>query len=508
VTAPADESDPRSRRLYAAALLGVAAAVLVLFVRAGSAAFFEADDWLFLTEAGRHGIDPIEALLPGRRSHWAYRPLGVDVFFQTLHRLFGLEIRAYVAAAALAIGVRGLALAGVLRSLGVPASLAAAAALWSATRWPSFESALWPSAYQYLGASALGVVALHAYLCHVRTGGRAAYGAALGAFGLALLHNESALAAAGVLALAGLWIDPPRRQAAWWRRTALRLAPVALVGLAYLWLRFVGLERVETPPYVSGEWTLRLARRITTGNLRLALEGVPLAAGLGAAALLLAAAARPAWRRPALGLAALAGLWLALAALPYTILLAPQARHAVALEAPLALALAAAALPAWRRTGPRLRRAVAVGVVAACVPWGAMRDRIDEPRGETSRVLAVQLRALAPRPGERLFLLWGAPGLAGPADYRRIHRISWGGWMTAPLFPERDVRVMFVDLRSRPPPGACHPCRYLELRPDATLVPTTAPRPSGVDRGAAPAHLRPAREPPRPAPGERPPVSE
>jgi len=467
----------RGDRAYALALGAVVCAVAVLAEAIAARASFVADDWQFLAFAKHRGIDVGQALLPlAERDHWGYRPLGVDLYFESLLAAFGVDVRPFIRVSFAALALRSAAVFGILRELQVARVVAAAAAVFCLTRWPGLDRAFWASTYQYVGGSAFGAVSLWLFLRHLRTGSALAQLGALVSLAAATLHTESALAWGAVLGLAALWRDPPAASRAWVGRAALRFGPLVVLAAVYGLLRFAWIAPMESPAYVTGPVGPATAARNVLATAGLVFAEAPAALGLGGLAL--AAAARRRWQGEgrqgalvAFGLGA-AGLLV----LPYVLVLAPAARFAVALEVPLTLVLAAAVADALARWSPDRRRlALALGVVV-CVPWAALAGRLSDPPGALAGRAVASLRALSPPPaaGSRLLVHYGGSRTASPEAYGAIAREIWAGWLTASIFP-RDVGMRFVDLREQAPPHRCPGCRYLALRPDGRL--------DEVDRG-------------------------
>jgi len=471
---------------FAAALVALGLAVAGLWLSVALRSSFAREDWQLLGLAQQAGFDPWGALLPaGPQVFWAYRPLGVDMYFQGLHTLFGVDVRPFLVVALLAHALRGVASYFVLRALAVPAPLAAAASLFATTLWPGLDRALYPTTYHYVGAAAFGVAALAAWLGFLRGRRRAARAGALLALALALLHSEAAVSWAAVLALASAFFDPRAGEVGRWRRTARDLAPVAALVVAYLLVRELWSPNAPPPAYVDAEPSPRLALRwlVHTGVLLRDLATRPptllalLALGLVGLASRWRGPRRGDGRGGSLRVVGFGAASVLATTAPFALLVVSASRFGVGLEVPLAIALAGALAPLWRAARPGLREASCVAALAACLPWSSLAAHVAHPPSEPSLRMVRSLAPIASElPTGRLLLVhYGAAELAVPATQQRARRASWGPWMARSLLPEKQLRMRYVNLR-RVEPESCPRCVLLELRPDLTFRPTTLGR--------------------------------
>jgi len=147
------------------------------------------------------------------------------------------------------------------------------------------------------------------------------------------------------------------------------------------------------------------------------------------------------------------------------------------LEAPLALAFGAL-LEAARRSLParRLRAfdAALAALVLAAVPWAALVARGLAPQGAHARRLVEAVEAAAPAGGGsgRFVVLFGAPGLGGPAAGEELRSLAYGGGLLNAVDPASARVLAFHDLSRRPGRNAVRPDNvYLALLPDQRVAP-------------------------------------
>lgn len=219
-------------------------AVLVGMHRAAARAPFIGDDYLILDKIMRapfHTLADRAWLLFG----W-YRPWSRELHYAVLHRLFGLDPWPYHAASfALWVACHAAYFALVRRWCGAATALVATAAVAASAAWGGVL--VWIAGVQDLWMLTLVMFALLAFA-------RRRDGIAAALVALALLSKETAAVAGGITLAIARCVDRDP-----WRVALRRVAPIAIVTLAWAAFHPVLLPRLLDPGFHAAERSLRPA---------------------------------------------------------------------------------------------------------------------------------------------------------------------------------------------------------------------------------------------------------
>jgi hypothetical protein len=379
---------PIRSRAYTAACLCIGAGVAAASLFVASREWFHGDDFAFLWFA-RQGFDPLAAFLPTGVRVWpTYRPLTIEVYFAALQRAFGLNPFPFLA---LSLGCHfagGFVVARIARQLGLDARLAGFAGVLSIAMYPSLSTMFWASAFQHVAAILFCLLCIASFLAFLERSTRGQQGASCLFLALALLSNELAASLPGVLALLAFG----RAQGALANRmryAALRVAPQAVLLVAYLGLRFGVITQAPMHPAYALTFGWNLLEN-GLRNLSYLLQENWLFA-LGVAALVATAQLS----RPERGRSGILLGWIGVAALPTLGMPEIVPRMTMNLEAPFALLLADQLAACLRRRPALSARWIEAGLVALlllAIPYGVLYERGTQPEGALNRKLARSLQ--------------------------------------------------------------------------------------------------------------------
>jgi len=401
---PGDGAHQGSRLFWTAcALLG--AALVVVYVRLAQAEHFFGDDFLFLRRA-QLLRDWLHVLVPlGQRAWWTYRPLSIEVYFSTFYAIAGLDALPYLLATLVLHFACGALVWVIAVVLGIDRRAALVGGLLSVALYPALAGDLfWVSTFQTVCGTFFYLLALALFAGSLAGGRRSLAVASWAAMVLALLSNELAVTLPGPAVLLAFHF------AAGGLRTRLRAALVAaapLIAILCVYLPFryllIGPSVYPTPalnlPHLGWHvpWNVVVFLRMLTGQSAAVQAAVALLVVAGWAAAARAGGAAVA----ALAARALvAGGWLLATMVPFVGAFFVPPRAAIVMQAPFCVLLAAHLDPLLRvaRT-PAARVAVeagALGLLLLAIPYAALREQADAPRGALNATLLEILREETP----------------------------------------------------------------------------------------------------------------
>jgi hypothetical protein len=477
---------PRSRAFD----LGLAGALLLamaLSVYVATQEWFSRDDFLFLARVQGEAWSWRDAFLPLEHRTWAfYRPLSFDAWFRLGFLVFGMNALGFFLVSLALHFVTGVLVHRLAVQLGFAAPVAAATAILAVTRAPSLTEIFYGSCFMYVSEVFFALACLTFFLDHLRGGGRRAQILSTLALGLAFLCNEIALAVPILLLGIPVCLGRAALPGLSPRRLLVAAAPHLGLTAVYAVFRFALLAPVDNPYWHEIVQPTRYAPTLGpqvldhgAGLVANVFAGGP---GFVAAALVVCALAALAlhgaergglpapWEVPLRISAASLG-WLAVVLVPFATLPIPEARWSMNLEVPLCLLVGAWLDAAWKArapTRPRLAEAALVLLLFASLPYGELRARAADPVGGPPRALARWIESQSPPlpPRSRLIVLYGAPGLAGAEDAKRLRYASFGRQLLDALRPGQALRLHLHDLGARDAPLPPRPEHvFLALRP-------------------------------------------
>ncbi len=487
--APAGHPQLGALRARGAGSLAAAAlaALLAAFYAGSFEIDFYGDDYVFLDRArlDSAGDWPVWFSLERNREglldrHHAYRPLSTNVWFGTLHALFGADARCFHAANLALLWLNALLLWRLLARFCASRALGLALAGVYAISSVGFEGQLWLSVVQDLLLTT-GVLA--SWLCYERHRERpsARALAALLAWQLAaLLSKETALVLPLLLLLREAWCG--ERAGAAWRPRLLALASSALLAGGFAWFRIAGFGLPAAGPYAlgAGEHALpNLARYASWAGQSLFFAREPwlLLAALLAAALCAFRGGTRSARRFGLGLSCFAA-----ALLPVLFLRAHAYPFYLTLPlVGLVLAAAASLEALGARLPARLRLPLAAAALCAFawLSFARLEQRLAPlvARSALTRGILAQLRERLPELPRGARLYFERPATL-PRDTLFKHR----GAVLRVLYDDDSLRVFELDPRDPEAPFALRHGPAPILRLDAQgrlelLEPARADRP-------------------------------
>lgn len=464
-----------------AAACALGATVLGLRLWIASREWFLADDFYFLDYVQRPDWSWAELFLPTEaRLIAAYRPLGLEGYFFAGFQAFEWwAFGYYMLGLATQLSTAALC-ARIARQLGLSTSAALIAAMVVTCAGPGLTATHAVNVHNYLLAGlcyalgvSLGLDALH--------GKRFAQAGTCAALAIGVLCNEMCASLPLVLAIAAAC----QARVEGLRERLLRAAQAALPTAIVVGL-FVDFRASAVPLRQEG-WFYEVDLGIdmlwnAAGNLALVVGG-PIALAALSALLLggVIALAKRGILRDALATHGaplwIAGSWLAVSILPFSVLAFPHPRFALFALAPFGLlagtvldaVLERAARPSWVVLG-------ALAMIALAVPWSDAIAHGLYPEGAANRASVAMLRALlqahrgAPPNGFEI-----AYGGARLADEEQLERFRWetfGGGLVHAVSPGKPLQVAFVDVSrpNEPPTQPCDNCLRLYLRPSLQLT--------------------------------------
>ena len=463
-------------------VLGVGVLLAAACVLVARRQWFVSDDFLFLFVAQKpkdwlvwtHTFFPFEG-----RLWWSYRPLSIDVFFYLCFRAFGFDPFGYILVVLAIHFCSGLIVYRLSTQLGFDHRVAALTALLSVTRYPSTTDCFWISAFQHVGTKCLFLLTVSVFLDYVRTGRWHHQLASCATLELALLCNESAATLPVVLLLvvlceADCGVSLGARLA-----RIFKVLPQVILTAAYLVMRLklFGPVTIPLPPM----YTPALGWHII-GNCRQYLlfvfDNDPLkleVAVAAAAAILVIVVADPQRRRELLASLLRCNLlcagWILTALVPFVGFGWTFYRFAINIEAPMCLLFGAYVNALWQRCSPqhaRLLEGLLLGVIVSALPYRTLSLRANEPQGLPIERFVALMQSKHPhlQPGACVVVLYGAPGLASPAEAEDFRFRADFGYVLKALYREENLALDLYDARQGVPPWVRQRrCVLLALRP-------------------------------------------
>lgn len=471
-------SEPLSRpcALVAGALV---AAVVALRLWISAHEWFIADDFYFLYLVQTPAWSWAEALMPSMaRMIGVYRPLGLEGYFAAGLGAFGLSAFGYYVLgllAQLATAALGFRIA---RQLGVSVGAAIITAVLVICAAPGLTGTYAVNVHNYLLAGLCYALSVSLSLDALDRRRFADTGACV-ALTLGVLCNEICASLPLVVLVAAACRQPTLRSLESVRRCVLAALPTAVVVGLFVDFRMSSIAlRQEGWFYeidLGGDmvWnTFGNLALISGGAGRLAVVGLLLGAFVVWLTKHKALASSLAARRVPL---VVAGAWLAIGVLPFSVLAFPHERFALFVLAPFALLIGALLDVALAHVARPSRALVgALLVIAIAVPWREGVARGLHPEGAAHRQSFATLRALLDahpsQPTTGFEVAYGAAGLATPAQLERFRWATFGGSIVRAAAPRTPLHVTFRDLSAAQASEECAGCVRIYLRPDLALT--------------------------------------
>jgi hypothetical protein len=464
----------RSSRAFLIGAVMVAALIAGLCIFVASREWFSRDDFAFLAFVRKPGaFDWFDVYLPFQGRFWSfYRPLGMETYFYLGFRSFGLNAFGFFAISLAVHFASGALVFRLGRQLGFDRSVAIATALLSISLRPSMNQIFYGSIFHYVAVACFDLLAISLFLDWLERRKTWARAGSCIAVLLALLCNESAVAVPALLWLAALFREGQLRTKV--VRSLRAVAPQATIVGIYLVFRFFVFETVEAPRIYSPSHFSRTPLnvlhqiRFVFGSSGALLAALALAAGV-------TASLRGAARACLLRSNAFCLSWLLFALAPFAPLAFAHERFSIVIEAPVSLLLGSCLNGLRCRLGTRGRlpfELAMLGLVVASVPYGSLLDRAAHPLGGPPKrfVEFVETAGLVRRPGTRVVLLCGTPGLASRAEAERFLYLNYSAGVLKALYPERKLSLRLHDLREEPGPAVLRPSAvYVKLLPDLSF---------------------------------------
>jgi len=472
-------------------LAGIAAALgllVVMMLLLASQESFSRDDFISLAHVRKPVWSWLDTYLPlEKRWWWAYRPLGTDTYFYACIKLFGWNPLAFFS---VSLGLHFLTSVLVYRvavQLGFKPQIAVVTGLLAVSRHPTLWQITYASAFYYVGAIFLALLATSLFIDYARKGAmRLQVGSCL-ALSLALLCSEFPIALPVFYVFLSLWVsstDPDGRldteelipSVATLFRAARRALPQFAIVALYLVVRLGVIASARAP----ASYGLNFAPQHLLWRLLLQIFYVfrdwptLFAAGLlilAITTLVMVSEERREILRWLLPVNAICVLWIVGTVALFLALDFTHSRYSVVIEVPTCLLLGSYLSAFWHLYGRRHRKALEVALVVlafAALPYRTVWERSQKFYGIHSASLLKAVSENYPdiEPHTKVVLLYNAPGLASYAGGVLFRRNVYGGDAALQAYwPGKGLTMDFHNLWEQPLSGDCERCIYFQLLP-------------------------------------------